>query len=443
MNELPGVIDRKYLVRGLCSNASGMGTLLFVTEVGVKNPPTLVLKLCKLTDPEMLARFRREVRVMQQFKGNSYVMPILDANLDHEPPYFIMPYYENGDLMNSAPSLREDLALLETVFNRMIDCLAQLHDRDILHRDIKPQNFLLGGGSLVVSDLGLCSEQESMTAFTRSSQWAGTPGYLPPEYINGGFKDADATTDIFMLGKSFYAILSGRDPMYLVPDGLPPQLFPIFERCCTINKSSRYPSLASLKQSLKAAFDVLLGRAVGPGKVCALLRAITDRLRTTHQYQPDEVTRFVDELAILTENDQHQICLELPAEVFSVLSQALVQSHLTKFISIYRGMAEEATYSWSFAETIADNMKILFDAQDTSPADKAEALRVAIIAAIRQNRFAAMDTCRAMIMKAMDDGLAQRVHDVLMQHSHYFIQSIDPSACKAVAVRAAIVALKE
>jgi hypothetical protein len=79
------VIDGKYEVRGQCSNAGGMGTLLFVTAVGTE-APVLVLKLCKLTDPEMLARFRREVRVMQQFTGNSYVMPILDANLDHEPP---------------------------------------------------------------------------------------------------------------------------------------------------------------------------------------------------------------------------------------------------------------------------------------------------------------------------------------------------------------------
>jgi hypothetical protein len=96
----------------------------------------------------------------------------------------------------------------------------------------------------------------------------------------------------------------------------------------------------------------------------------------------------LEEFAILDHNDQHQLCLELPAQAFVVLSQSLVQSHLGQFIAIYRGMAENATYSWSFAETIANNMKVLFDSEDTLPADKAEALRVAIISAKRQNRFA-------------------------------------------------------
>jgi hypothetical protein len=435
------LIDGKYVVKGQCSNAGGMGTLLYVTKAGTTSP-VLVLKLCKLTDTEMLARFRREVRVMQQFAENSYVVPILDANLDHEPPYFVMPHYENGDLMSKAAQFRTNLDQVETVFTRMIDCVSQLHDKGVLHRDIKPQNFLLGNGTMVVSDLGLCTEQESMTAFTRSSQWAGTLGYMPPEFIHGGFKGADATADIFMLGKSFYALLSGREPMYLVAEGIPPQIFPIIERCCAINPPSRYQSLASLKQSLKSAFDVLLGRAIGPGKALALLRSIADRLRLSQQYNPVEVGQFVEELGMLNAADQHQVCMELPSEAFSLLSQALVQQHLPQFIQIYKGMAENATYSWSFAEDIAGNMKTLFDADSTAPAEKAEALRVAILAAVRQNRFAAMDTCKSMIVRVEEGELAQRVHDILIEHDTRFIQHIEPTECKAAAVRAAVISLK-
>jgi serine/threonine protein kinase len=434
-------IDGKYVIQGPCSNAGGMGTLLFVTAVGTSGP-ALVLKLCKLTDEEMRNRFRREVRMMQQFAGSSYVVPILDANLDHDPPYFVMPHYEHGDLMGKAQQFRGNLVHVEQVFTRMIDCLSHLHERDVYHRDVKPQNFLLGGGSMVVSDLGLCTEHESPTGFTRSTQWAGTPGYMPPEFMNGGFKEADATSDMFMLGKSFYTILSGRDPMYLVADGIPPQLFPILERCCAINQSSRYPSLASLKQSLKSAFDVLLGRAVGPGKAYALMRAIGDKLRLSKQYSPVEVAEFVEELGHLSPGDQHQMCLELPTEAFLVLSQALVQSHLTQFIQIYRGMVENATYSWSFAEDIAKNMRVFFESNNAVASDKAEALRVAIIAAVRQNRFAAMETCKALIVGAEDAELGQRVHDILIAHDTHFIQHIDPAECRNAAVRAAIVNVK-
>lgn len=442
MQEKTMVIDGKYAVTGLCSNAGGMGTLYYVTNVGAASP-AMVLKLCKLTDPEMVARFRREVRVMQQFTGNSYVVPILDSNLDHEPPYFVTPLYEHGDLMSKAPQFRDNLGQVESVFIRMIDCVSQLHDKGVLHRDIKPQNFLLGNGTMVVSDLGLCTEQESMTAFTRSSQWAGTMGYMPPEFIHGGFKSADVTADIFMLGKSFYALLSGRDPMYLVAEGVPQQLFPIFERCCAVTPQNRYQSLASLKQSLKSAFDVLLGRAIGPGKAYALLRSIADRLRLSQQYDPAEVGQFVEELGMLNAADQHQVCMELPSEAFAILSQELVQKHLPQFIQIYKGMAENATYSWSFAEVIAANMKTLFESQSTAPAEKAEALRAAIIAAVRQNRFAAMDTCTSMIVRIEEGELAQRVHDILIEHDTHFIQQIEPNECKAAAIRAAVVLLKE
>ncbi len=379
---------------------------------------------------------------MQQFGGSNYVVPISDANLDHDPPYFVMPYYEQGDLMGKAAHFRGKLEQVEVVFNRMIDCLAHLHEKQVYHRDVKPQNFLLGQGTMVVSDLGLCTEHESPTGFTRSTQWAGTPGYMPPEFLNGGFKDANAQSDIFMLGKSFYALLSGRDPMYLVPDGIPPQLFPILERCCAVAPVSRYQTLASLKQSLQAAFDVLLGRAVGPGKAYALMRAIADRLKLSQQYDPAEVGQFVEELGHLEPNDQYQMCLELPQDAFFVLSQALVQPHLSRFIQIYRGMAENATYSWSFAEDIAKNMRALFNSDSTTSADKAEALRVAIIAAVRQNRFAAMDTCKAMIVRAEDAELGQRVHDILIEHDTHFIRHIDPAECRAPAVRAAVASLK-
>jgi eukaryotic-like serine/threonine-protein kinase len=442
MTQSKKIIDGKYMVDGICSDDGGMGTLLFVLAVGA-SAPSRVLKLCKLKEPEMIARFRREVRLMQQFNGNRHVMQILDANLDHEPPYFVMPHYPHGDLHGKSQTIRTNIRSLEFVFFQMIECISQLHDRGVYHRDIKPQNFLLDGSAdIVVSDLGLCTEEDSPSAFTRSSQWAGTMGYMPPEFMHGGFKSANAAADIFMLGKSFYVMLSGRDPMYLIPDGVPPQLFPVLERCCALNKDSRYQSLASLKQSLTAAFDVLLGRAIGPGKVYALLRTITDRLRTSNQYNAEEVGQFVEELALLDSADQSKVCLELPKEVFSVLAQSLVQKHLSTFIGIYRQMAEGATYSWSFAENVAENMKLLFDAQDTASTDRAEALRVAIIAAVRQNRYAAMNICKLMITAIEDDELAQRVHDVLVQNDAYFIQSIEPSECKAGAVRAAVIALK-
>lgn len=438
------IIDGKFIVTGMCSDSGGMGTLLFVVGQDAPTGPVYVLKFCKLNSEEMLSRFRREVRLMRQFDGNRHVMRIVDSNLDRDPPYFVMPYFQSGDLTNLALAIRADLNRQETVFNKMIDCVSELHAQNVFHRDIKPQNFLIDGESLVISDLGLCSEIDSPTAFTRSSVWWGTPGYLPPEFLTpGGFRSAASPSDIFMLGKTFYFLLSGRDPMYLLPDDVPGPLFAVIERCCAVSTANRYQSLASLRQSLTAAYDVLLGRAVGSALATRTLRSIMDRLNASHQYRPPEVQKFIEELAMLDTQDKIQLCLELPSELFPALAQQPIQGQLSQFLSAYREMAEEGTYGWSFAEVIAKHMKTFFEGADVSSADKAEALRIAIIAAYRQNRFAAMDTCRSMITSVLDDDLAQRVHDVILELPYSFIESIEESSCKATAIRAALAALKQ
>lgn len=53
-----------------------------------------------------------------------------------------------------------------------------------------------------------------------------------------------------------------------------------------------------------------------------------------------------------------------------------------------------------------------------------------------------MDTCKAMIVRVEEGELAQRVHDILIEHDTHFIQHIEPTECKAAAVRAAVISLK-
>jgi serine/threonine protein kinase len=268
------IIDGKYRVDGLCSDTGGMGAILSVTPLSVKRPFKVVLKYCKDSSEEQLKRFRREVRLLGTFANNSKVVQIVDQNLEHDPPYFVMKYYADGDLSKLAPRLQASPEDQEQRFLQMIDCVQELHSRNQFHRDIKPQNFLLENDQIVVSDFGLTTEVGSQTAFTRSSMYWGTHGYIPPEFFSGGFKYADAPGDIFMLGKTMYVLLTGREPMYLVADDIPPPIFHIIERCCSLTKANRYQTLAELKQSLVAAYDVLLGRAGGLGKVKQLLSAL-------------------------------------------------------------------------------------------------------------------------------------------------------------------------
>ncbi|WP_423194615.1 protein kinase domain-containing protein [Cupriavidus sp. H18C2] len=439
MFENGSVVDQKYFVRGLCSNAGGMGTVLFVHHV--HNPDNLlVLKYCKHVDDEMLRRFQREVRVMQEFSGNGAVAQIVDANLVHLPPYFVMPYFENGDVSRHAEFIRSRPDTTELYFMRMIDCIEQLHMRGIFHRDIKPQNFLLGGGNLVVSDLGLCTQLDSSTMFTRQSEWAGTPGYIPPEFLdNGGFRNADARGDVFMLGATFRSILAGDTPIH-------PAIQAILARATAPDKTRRYASLADLRQSLQSAFDVILNRHRGQAGALELNQRIVDKWTASHVADPAEIGTFIQALSAVPSEERETICLDLKVEVFQAIAASRLQPGvLSLFLDSYREMAEHSSYGWSFAETIADNCKVLFASPSVGEEDKADALRIAVIAAERQNRFAAMDTCRDMMVSVQpgDFGLAQRVHDLMMEYAYLFMQNIDPAQCRAMAVRQAVVLLKE
>ena len=92
------IIDDKYVVEGICNDSGGMGTILFVKPISGEVEYAIVLKYCKETTEEGLKRFCREVRLLSEFTGNTKLVDLLDHNLTHEPPYFVMKYYEEGDL---------------------------------------------------------------------------------------------------------------------------------------------------------------------------------------------------------------------------------------------------------------------------------------------------------------------------------------------------------
>jgi serine/threonine protein kinase len=437
------IIDGKYEVKSLCSDAGGMGTVLFVRPLKQKLGFEIVLKYCKGDDEEHLKRFRREVRLLGTFKGNTRVVQIVDQDLDHDPPYFVMRHYPDGDLSTRAASLRGDYGAQESCFLQMIDCVQELHARNEFHRDIKPQNFLLDGDKIAVSDFGLTTELGSHTAFTRSSAWWGTQGYIPPEFLSGGFKNADAAGDIFMLGKTFYVLLTGRDATYLVADDVPPPLFHVISRCCNVSKSLRYQTLSQLKQSLVAAYDVVLARSGGFGRVKQLISVIEERLEQESKYSSSQVAGFVEQLAVLDEDDQVSICKELSIRFFWVIGQEPLNGALPGFLTIYGRLVQGNAYGFEYAETIASNMRQVFRGSGAPVGECARALGLAIHAAVYQNRYAAMDTCRSMITSVDDEVLGFHVAPVLLANRGAFVADIEPSECRSDAVRNALRQIRE
>lgn len=431
MFSIGDTIDNEYTVDGVCSTTGGMGTILFVTpctkDFGVSK---VVLKYCRETEDEYLRRFRRETRLLLVFAGNSKVTQILDHNLEHEPPYYVMPFYTDGDLTTLHATIKDDLTAQEALFIQMINCVAELHAKDTFHRDIKPQNFLRDNAAIRVSDLGLSTESDSLTAFTQTSQFWGTHGYLPPEFHDGGFKHADAAGDIFMLGKSFYVLLTQRNPMYVIGNNISDPVFHLIQKCCNLEKARRYQSLAELKQSVVAVYDILLKRVDGEVRAQQLLSTISTRLSEQHNFESAEVTEFLDCLTHLNPEEKKVVVSEIPSLFYQILIFSEFSPRVAEFLAQYRPRVEAHDYGWGHAETIANNMKILFDSPNVADGDKATALDLAMDAASAMHRFAAMDTCKEMIKSVDTDGLAIPIRDVIRKYKQPFVYDIEPVDCQ-------------
>lgn len=437
---LDQVVDGRFLVTGICSEAGGMGSILHVIDHADSTGKQRVLKYCKDGSPASLQRFQREVRLMYSFSGSNHVMTVHHFNLEHAPPYFVMDFYPQGDLFNLAGKIQSDMACQEWVFLAMLDCIDVLHKNEVFHRDIKPQNFLFDGEQLVVSDLGLSRQLDSPTQFTRTTEYGGTLSYLPPEFLNGGFKHADALGDIFMLGKSFYALLTGMDPilLHLEHPQIPRQLRPIIDRCCRPLKDQRYQSIEALRVSLRHAYDAINGRETGRPTAFGLWTTIEAHYSSTNNFSDAALKQFIDELQALDEEEAKQIGFKLPYDLFGFVANQLPEDYLAAVLKCYRVMVDSGDYGWPYAETIARNMEAVFYSSHTNLANRTEALRIAIIGAYNMNRFAAMHTCMAMVTSIDDDELAAHVHDLIIEYKDTFIAGTEQDKCRSIAIRNAL-----
>jgi serine/threonine protein kinase len=152
------------------------------------------------------ARFLREAAVASSIRSR-HVAPILAAGEAAGTIYLAMPFYERGSLKGAGPLELTEAVSLAGQIARGLDAL---HERSILHRDVKPSNVLVDGeGTAALSDFGL-SRMADSTRVTDAGVLLGTPHYLAPELIAGG--DATTYSDIYAFACVLYELVTGRPP---------------------------------------------------------------------------------------------------------------------------------------------------------------------------------------------------------------------------------------
>jgi hypothetical protein len=136
---------------------------------------------------------------------------LLDAVADHRPPFLVLEHLRGPSLEEALEARRRFPAEeVRAIGAALASALAALHDRDVVHRDVKPANVLVvpDRGPVLV-DLGLAYELGGED-LTRTGAVLGTPAYLPPEVF--GLERATSAADIFGLGTLLHELMVGERP---------------------------------------------------------------------------------------------------------------------------------------------------------------------------------------------------------------------------------------
>lgn len=177
----------------------------------------------KVLAPELLAglsveRFRREVMLAAQLQ-HPHVVPVLTAGEVDGIPWFTMPYVDGDSLrhrLGKGPiAIGEAVSLLRDVAR----ALTYAHARNIVHRDIKPDNVLLSSGTATVTDFGIAkaisaarsNDADPSLTLTQVGTSIGTPAYMAPEQALGD-PTVDHRADLYSYGVMAYEVLTGRTP---------------------------------------------------------------------------------------------------------------------------------------------------------------------------------------------------------------------------------------
>ncbi|MBI4860488.1 MAG: serine/threonine protein kinase [Candidatus Riflebacteria bacterium] len=175
-----------------------------------------VLRVDRAADRSLAARFRREQELLERIV-HPHVARFVAADPEGIPPWIATEFVEGGSLADRLARDRSGRSLPASEVIRlaveMLDALGHLHERGILHRDVKPSNILFRcDGTSVLTDLGLARGEASErdVSLTAPGMLVGSVPYMAPELFAGA--ETTPRSDLFSLGVCLYEALCGTHP---------------------------------------------------------------------------------------------------------------------------------------------------------------------------------------------------------------------------------------
>jgi WD40 repeat protein len=270
----------------------GMGVVFRARQISLNRPVALKMILAgQLANETDVKRFYTEAEAAANL-DHPGIVPIYEVGQHEGQHYFSMGYVEGQSLSQRQADgplpPREAAALLLKV----AEAIEYAHSRGVIHRDLKPGNILLDRhGNPRVTDFGLAKRLQSDSGLTGSGQIMGTPSYMPPEQAGGNRGAVGPAADVYALGATLYALITGRPPFQAatpmdtviqvigdepVPPrrlnaSIPPDLETICLKCLEKEPGKRYATASALAEDLRR---YLAGEPIVARPVTRLERAV-------------------------------------------------------------------------------------------------------------------------------------------------------------------------
>lgn len=297
--ELPaGMSVGPYRIASLIGRG-GMGVVYLAEHVTLGRRVALKVVAPELAeDHAFRERFLREARLAASL-DHPNIIPVYDAGEFESILYLAMRYVEGTDLgsvLTEEHRLPADRTL--RILAKVASALDEAHRNELVHRDVKPDNIMLGARSsgdekVYLTDFGLVKRLDSGTKITRTGYMMGTLSYMAPEVFRG--QELDGRTDEYSLACVLFECLAGSAPYERDFDAA----------VISAHLMEAVPSLQSRRPDLPPEIDDVIARGMAKEMeerfaTCGeLILAAEDSLRTVTQLQevtaaaaPPEATVF-------------------------------------------------------------------------------------------------------------------------------------------------------
>ena len=292
--------DRKLLGEG------GMGQVFELKDLQIQRPVAIKMMKPELqSDPKAEQRFINEARITGRLEHPN-IIPIHELSRNNDGlPYYTTKLIKGLDLKDILIGLQEEepkfiknysLNNLISIFLKVCDAIAFSHSQNIIHRDLKLENIMIGEfGEVLVVDWGLAKDlsidestdliakqkQTSLTErveLTLDGEIVGTPQYMSPEQAGLVKTPVDQRSDIFSLGVILYRLLSLNKPINEVQTK---KLFSKLQKGDFIDLESWNPNVQNDPQ--RHMLHHCPGQTIPDGLIAVCKKAI--RLKANERYQ--------------------------------------------------------------------------------------------------------------------------------------------------------------